>query len=72
MEEDKKYIGFEIHEPLNISECEFISLVYRLEKLNNQRHGTMTAMKVHDNNRNIQEMQEILEHFKIHLIEGED
>ena len=72
MEKDKKYISFEIHEPLNIPECEFFSLVYRLDKLNTQRYGTMTAMEVHDNNRNIQEMQEILEHFKIHLIEGEE
>jgi len=73
MEEDKKCISFEIKTPKTISESEFIALVYRLEKLkNNTEFCGLTVMEMHDHNRNIQEMQDILEHFKIHLIEGEE
>ena len=67
-------ITFSIRATDKVDKCEFNSLVLRMEALRNfiENEGKITDLDIKVHNTNVMRMQEILEHFKIHLIEGED
>jgi len=69
MEEDKTYkirIMFDIDVPKNTIDSDFNSLILRLNKLRDFiSTNEVDTISIEENNRNIQEMQNTLEHFRI-------
>lgn len=66
---NKLSISFIIDVPEQIDDSDFNSLVLRLQRLNDTRHSYTNNMDIEFHNRNIEEMQNLLENFKIKIFE---